>query len=171
MSFAQISAILEPINHQRKIIGFDTFGGFEGVGQNDVTGRSEHSHDGGMGVDSKADLERSIELFDDNRHLNHIPKVELVKGDAVETVPQYIEDNPHTVISLLYLDMDIYNPTKAALDTLVPRIPKGGIIAFDQLNSGNWPGETLAVLDSVGISNLRIQRCTFDTCVSFAVVE
>jgi len=45
--------------------------------------------------------------------MGHIPKVELVKGDVVETVGQYLEQNPQLVISLLYLDL--YKPTKQVL--------------------------------------------------------
>ena len=63
-------------------------------------------------------------------------------------------------MSLLYLDMDIYEPTKVALEQFLPRIPKGGIVVFDELNSRNWPGETQAVLDGVGISKLRIEGAT-----------
>jgi hypothetical protein len=80
-----------------------------------------------------------------NRPVGHVPKVELVKGDANITIPKYIEDNPHVVVSLLYLDFDIYEPTKTALKYFIPRMPKGSIIAFDELNSPHWPGGTIAV--------------------------
>lgn len=171
MSFAQLSAILEPVNHQRRIIGFDTFGGFPGLHEADRAGRSAHLAPGGMGVDAFEDLGEAIALFDANRTVGHIPKVHLVRGDVRETVPRYLKDNPHTVVSLLYLDMDIYEPTKVALEHFLPRIPKGGIVAFDELNSENWPGETTAVLETVGLSRLRIERFPFDSFVSYAVIE
>ena len=171
MSWAQLSAILEPLNYQRKIIGFDTFAGFIGTAKEDQTGESEFLHKGGLAVDSYKDLEQAIGLYDANRILGHIPKVELVKGDIVKTVPEYLKQNPNTVVSLLYLDVDVFEPTKVAIENFISRMPKGSIIAFDELNSKNWPGETLAVLETIGIRNLRIERSTFDTMPSFAVLE
>ena len=54
----------------------------------------------------------------------HIPKIELVKGDVRKTIPKYIKDNPHLIVSLLYLDLDLYEPTRAALRNFIPRMPK-----------------------------------------------
>ena len=88
-----------------------------------------------------------------------------------ETLPQYLEENPHLVVSLLHLDMDLYEPTKIMLQHLLPRIPKGGIIAFDELNQDAWQGETIAVMEEIGIPNLRLKRCSFGTTLSYAVIE
>ena len=33
-----------------------------------------------------------------------------------------------------------------ALKNFISRMPKGAIIAFDELNNKNWPGETVALL-------------------------
>lgn len=171
MTFAQISSILEPINHQRKIIGFDTFSGFETLSSKDHYSTSSFAKKGGLKINSYADLKECISIYDSNRFLNHIPKVELVKGNITKTLPQYLKNNPHTVVSLLYLDMDVYKPTKFALKNLLMRIPKGGIIVFDELNSKEFVGETLAVMDTVGIHNLRIERFSFDTHISYAILE
>ena len=171
MTFAQFSAILEPVNHQRKIVGFDTFSGFVDLSKEDKKGKSEFSKKGGLAVDAYQDLTKCIELYDSNRFIGHIPKVILVKGDINETVPKYLEDNPHTVVSLLYLDVDVFQPTKVAIENFVPRMPKGAIIAFDELNSENWPGETLALFKTLGIKNIRIQRFQFDSYISYAVLD
>jgi len=133
MSWAQLSAIMEPLNYQRKIVGFDTFAGFIRTAKEDQRGKSEFLHKGGLAVDSYKDLEQAIALYDANRLLGHIPKVELVKGDIVKTVPKYLKENPNTVVSLLYLDVDVFEPTKVAIENFIPRMPKGSIIAFDEL--------------------------------------
>ncbi|MGK2739255.1 TylF/MycF/NovP-related O-methyltransferase [Tepidicaulis sp. LMO-SS28] len=171
MTFAKLSAIYEPLNYQRKIIGFDTFEGFTGISEKDAGGTSPHLKEGGLAIDSQADIERAIELYDENRFLNHLPKVELVKGDATKTIPRYLEENSHLVVSLLHLDVDVYEPTKSALEHLVPRMPKGAVIMFDELNTKLWPGETLAVLESFGLRNLRLQRVNYQTVASYAVLE
>ena len=72
---------------------------------------------------------------------------------------------------MLYLDFDLYEPTKAAIEAFLPRMPKGSVLAFDELDQQSWPGETLAVLETIGIRNLRIQRFAFASALSFVVLE
>lgn len=170
MAFALFSSIFEPVNHTRKIIGFDTFAGFPGLSDKDKEGKDPNAKAGGMNIDSFEELKKCIRLFDQNRFIGHIPKVELIKGDIAKTAPKYIKDNSHLVVALLYLDLDIYEPTKLAIKTFLPRMPKGAIIVFDELNHPDWPGETLAVLEELGINNLKIERFPFDSVRSFAVI-
>ena len=169
MSFAKFSSIFEPVNYTRKIIGFDTFTGFPELTKYDLGGPDGHI--GGMKSQSFDDLITCSKIYDSNRLINHINKIELVKGDATKTIPEYFRKNEHTVVSLLYLDFDIYKPTKVALENIVPRMPKGSIIAFDELNHEGWKGETKALMDTLGISKLRIKRFHFDTYVSYAILE
>jgi Macrocin-O-methyltransferase (TylF) len=170
-TFAKLSSIFEPVNHTRKIIGFDTFEGFPGVSDEDRgTGSSSHLSAGGLAGSNLADLERAVTLFDANRNLAHIPKVELVKGDLTVTGPEYVRKNPHLVVSLLYLDMDIYQPTKVALQTFLPRMPKGAIVAFDELNTSTFPGETIALQETIGIANLQLKRHPIDPYISYAIL-
>jgi len=170
-TFAKLSAIFEPVNHTRKIIGFDTFEGFPAIHEHDKQAESSHLAVGGLRADSYDDIIKGIELYDMNRPVGHISKIELVKGDMTQTMPTYLEQNPHLVVSLLYLDVDLYEPTKVAIQLLRERIPKGGIIAFDELNAKMFTGETLAVHHSMGLNTLRIQRFPFDSFVSYAVME
>ena len=96
--------------------------------------------------------------------------MELVEGDIVNTAPADIKENPHLVISMLYLDVDLYEPTKVMLETFLPVMPKGAMIVFDELNAKMFPGETIAVDEILGIRNLEIKRFTFDSYVSYAVI-
>src|SRR5436309_7241511 len=175
MSFANLSVILEPYNFQRRIIGFDTFTGFPEVSEQDLQGlpdrKSGHLKKGGFAVRSAyEDLLRAVELFDQNRFLNHFPKVDIVRGDFAETAHKYLKEHPHLVISCLYLDFDIYSPTKLAIECFRDRIPKGGVVVFDELNEEAFPGETIAVMETLGVSTLRIQRVPFEPRISYAVV-
>ena len=112
-----------------------------------------------------------IEAYDADRFIGHIPKVHLVKGDGVKTIPQFVQENPHLVVSLLFLDFDLYEPTKVALQQFLPRMPKGAILAFDELDNPAWPGETLAMLEEVGASSARILRHDFDPYIGFIVLD
>jgi len=158
MTFAHFSSIFEPVNYTRKIIGFDTFAGFPNLTKEDKGSVSKFAKKGGFRVNSYNDLKKSISLFDSNRFLGEIPKVELIKGDAIVTIPKYVKENQHLVIALLYLDFDIYKPTKVAIENFLPRMPKGSIIVFDEINNPDFVGEPKAVLDTIGISNLKIKR-------------
>jgi hypothetical protein len=171
MTFAHLSTIFEPVNYNRKIIGFDTFSGFPSISKKDKQSTSQFNRVGNLNANSYDDLVEAIKLFDLNRFVNHIPKIELVKGDATKTIPKYVKDNPQLVINLLYLDFDLYEPTKTALETFLPRMTKGSIIAFDELNWKNWAGETEAVMDTIGLNKLKIERFTFGANISYVVLN
>lgn len=171
MTYAKLSSIFEPVNYQRKIIGFDTFAGFASISKKDAGSDSSFLYKGGLKADFFDDLKKAVELYDSNRFLNHIPKVELIKGDAVKTIPKYLKDNPQTVVSLLYLDFDLYEPTKVSLANFLPRMPKGAIIAFDELNSKGFTGETIAAIEAVDIRKLRLRRFNFATSLSYAILD
>lgn len=172
LGWAALSAIYEPLNHVRKIVGFDTFEGFADIHPNDKASHENvHLAPGALAAPLEDEVNEAVRLFDSVRPLGHIAKVQLVKGDAMRTIPDFLKQNPHFVCALLYLDFDLYEPTKVAIEHFLPRIPRGGVIAFDELNVAQWPGETLAVLETVGIRNLRIQRLPHQPQVSFAVLE
>jgi hypothetical protein len=97
--------------------------------------------------------------------------VKLVKGDAAATIPKFVAETPHLLISLLYLDFDLYEPTRVALESFLPRMPKGAIVAFDELDNPLWPGETTAMLEFLDKYRLRIQRLPFDPYIGFAEVN
>jgi hypothetical protein len=171
LTWAQISATLEPYNYHRKIIGFDTFTGFPSVAI--VDGGGEHAKAGAFkeGYDVFTELSRTIQEFDGNRFINQKQKIELVRGDANETIPKYIADNKHLLVSLLYLDFDIYQPTITALENFLPRIPKGGIIAFDEVNNPDWPGETMAMLEKLNLRQHKLECLPFEPNISFIQLD
>jgi len=171
LTWAKLSSIFEPANHTRKIIGFDTFEGFPSLHKKDTkTGITNHLHIKGLEGSSYENIKEVIRIYDINRPINHIPKIELVKGDLCITAEKYVEENPHTVIGLLYLDLDLYEPTKKALEIFVPRMPKGSVVAFDELNAKIFPGETQAVDEVLGLKNIKIERFPFDSYVSYAIL-
>lgn len=172
-TWAQLSAIYEPVNHTRKIVGFDSFSGFPELAAQDqvVNDEFEHKTAGSYAFRAKDELERSVALYDLNRAVGHIPKIELIAGNACRTIPEYLNANPHLVVSLLSLDFDLYEATRVALRTLLPRMPKGAVIVFDELNQKQWPGETLATIEELGLRSLRLTRLPYTPAMSYAVLE
>jgi hypothetical protein len=171
MTWAQLSAIYEPVNHVRRIVGFDTFTGFPHLSSRDKGDNEVYARIGGLASNAEADLRECLRLYDLNRTIGHIPRVELVVGDALETIPRYLADNSHLIVAMLYLDFDLYEPSKLALQTFLPRMPKGAIICFDELGESAWPGETLAALETIGLRNLRITRFPFTSQLCYAALE
>ncbi len=172
LGWTHFSSIHEPYNHTRRVIGFDTFSGFPGVdGKDTVAGTSDHLHKDAFLISHsmRDEIAAAAALHDKNRPLGHIPKVELVAGDACLTIPEYVKEHPHLLISLLYLDFDIYSPTKVALDHLLPRVVKGGIVAFDELNCPEFPGETTALLESMDLRQVELRRTSMDPHISYFI--
>ena len=163
MAWAKISSILETYNYKKKIIGFDTFKGFPSVAEIDNSEIGMFAED----YNTYDELLECIAEYNENRFLNNIDKIELVQGDANITIPKYIENNKHLLVSLLYLDFDIYEPTKTALENFLPRMSKGSIVAFDELHAENWKGETLAMLESLNIRDFKIENFSFEPNISF----
>jgi hypothetical protein len=170
MTWAKLSAILEPENLTRRIYGFDSFEGFPSVGDKDQSPLTRAAA-GDLRAPSFEELQALIAEYDQDRLLGRIPKVTLVKGDIPTTLPAFVTANPHLVVSLLVLDADLYEPTRAALEAVLPRMPRGAVLAFDELDNPLWPGETLAALEAVGLRNLRLERQVWDPYISYAVLE
>ena len=171
MSWAKFSAILEPTNLTRRIYGFDSFEGFPNVTDLDMSSSSKHVKKGDLKSDSFEELNKLIDNYDKTRFIGHVNKVNLIKGDALKTIPVFIEENPHLLISLLFLDFDLFQPTKVALDYFMPRMPKGSIIAFDELDNPLWPGETLAMLEKNIARNFSIRRFEFDPYIGYVILD
>jgi len=169
MSWAKLSAMLEPENLTRRIYGFDTFAGFPSISDRDANPVAA-PHDGALFADSYEELQSLIAQYDQDRFLGHVNKVQLIKGNVVETVPAFLESNPHLIVSLLFLDLDLYEPTQVALRHFLPRMPRGAVLAFDELDNPMWPGETLALLEELG-SRIRLQRLEWDPYIAFAVLD
>ena len=63
---------------------------------------------------------------------------ELVSGDIVHTAPEYVAKRPGFRISLLHLDLDVAEPTLAALEAFYPVVTPGGVIVFDEYAVPKW---------------------------------
>ncbi len=147
-------------NSSRKIIGFDTFGKFPETKFNDDKYFTKMHNDISSSV-SKEYLLKSL----DNRGLAE--GVELIKGNIVKTVPEYIKKFPELKISLLNLDTDVYEPAVVTLENLFPKVCKGGVIIID--NYAKVPGETKAVDDYLQDNQIQINKFPYSSTPCFIV--
>lgn len=165
MLYLHLSSILEPYAMNRKVYGFDTFEGFASVSEHD-----ENVKDGGLSEPDFELLNKAIQVQDQNRAISHIPKCELIRGDAVETIPKFVKEHPELIVSLLILDFDLYEPTMVALEHFLPLVPKGGIVAFDQVNERKWVGETKALKEMLNLNEIRLEKFYFEHRLSYFVM-
>jgi hypothetical protein len=173
MAWAKLSEILEPYNFLRKIYGFDTFGGFPSVSDVDTKGNAAIAKVGYLDpqFDVLAEIRERIVEFDETRLLKHQDKIILVQGDAMQTIPAFLKENSHVLVSLLYLDFDLYEPTLLALKEFLPRMPRGAVIAFDELHDPKWPGETVALLEALDLNKYRLESLPFESHISWITIE
>lgn len=166
-----LRGIFEPFNRHRKIVGFDTFEGFKGMSKED--GELCQSKNGSFAVTPGYEdyLDKILSMQEKLNPMSHLKRYELVKGDAVKTIPQYLKKHPEIIISLAIFDFDIYTPTKAALEAIKPHICKGSILVFDELSDDIFPGETIALMETFGLNKVRIQRLPMTARISYIEVE
>jgi hypothetical protein len=155
-SFTTLRNLHEPYNVHRRVVGFDTFAGFPDVSEIDQ--RSRHGVVGGLTVtDGYLDhLEKVLAAHESAGPLGHVRRTWCVTGDVRQSVPQYLQENPQTVIALAYFDLDLYEPTRDVLAAIRPYLCAGSVLAFDQVGHAKWPGETQALREVLGTRTRRL---------------
>lgn len=148
----------------KKVIGFDAFGEFP---ETEFTADKEHRQkfidDSGREGIGKDQLMQVL------KHKGVDSLVELVEGDITKTIPAYLDSHSDLEISLLNLDVDIYEPSVTVLKYFYPRIVKGGIVMLDDY--GVFPGETKAVDDYFKGKNVKIKKFPFRSVPRYIVKE
>jgi hypothetical protein len=166
-----LRGIYEPYNYGRKIIGFDTFEGFLNTDKKD--GNHAIIKDGAFGVTKNYEdyLTQLLETHHNECALNHIQKNSVIKGDAVVELRKYLKKHPETIISFVYFDFDIYQPTKECLQLVLPLMPKGSVIGFDEVLDPHFPGETIALKEIMNIRECKLYKNPFGGIQSYIILE
>ena len=172
--------IYEPFNHNRKIVGFDTFEGYPTISEKD-------SHDSFLGQDRQSDivqtgslsvtegyvkyLEAILDYHEKESPISHIKKYELIKGDAIKTIEEYFEKTPETIVAFVYFDFDVYEPTKKCLEVIKKYVTKGTVLGFDELNYHHYPGVTIALKEVFGLNRYKIVRTQYSPLQSYITID
>jgi len=148
-----------PGNRGRKVYGFDNFNGYTeealDVDQEGI------KHIKNLVGDFKVNKELVKELVRLNNLDNLIPGVERVKiydGNLKEKFKQFKKEETGVRICLLVVDVNLYTPTKMALEELYDNLVKGGIIVLRGYGVKPWEGESKAVdefLEEKGIKEVK----------------
>lgn len=146
----------------RKVIGFDIFGDFpEANFEGDKAKRDAFiaETNGGKSI-SLEEIQELLNVQGLNKN------VDIIKGDILVTLDKYLDDNPHLKISLLHIDVDLYEPTKHILEKLYEKVTIGGIIIFDDY--GAFAGANKAV-DDFFAGKAEVKKLPFSNAISYIV--
>jgi hypothetical protein len=163
LSWAKFIEIFHAGDRTRRVFGFDNFGGFESIHEKDgeATDRYDKKVGGWNAGPFRDELMQHIDIFHEDSFLPRAKRISIVEGDISKTAPKFVEDNPGLRISLLHLDVDLYEPTLAALKAFYPLVVKGGLVVFDEYGLIDWPGESQAVEEYFGKDQPRIEKFSF----------
>jgi O-methyltransferase len=131
---AYASRFLSGIGAERRYMCIDTFGGFPPA---QFGADVEHGTDPSLKSDFSANSERLVRKL-----LNQwgCSKIELLQADIVELSADQLPQQ----IAVALIDVDIAEPTKAALQKIMPRMVPGGVILVDDCDHARFRGARLA---------------------------
>lgn len=169
--FENLRAIYEPFNQNRRIIGFDTFRGYPELSSKDI--KSDTIKVGGYTVSEgyKEYLEELLAYHESNNVLSNIKKHTVIEGDVREAVPRFFEENPETVVALAYFDLALYEPTRVCLEAIKPHLIRGSVVMLDELNSRDYPGETIAFKEVFASEGFTLRRSRYMTDRSIVILD
>lgn len=165
-TFLKLKNILNP-NTNKKVIGFDFFN------TNELLESISDSVD--KEVMSILFDERGfkysdsfVDLFKNEIIANGFQEYEfdLIQGDVSITTKEYSKQNPGLKISLLYMDLDLEEPTYNTLVNLWNNITKGGIIVFDEYGYHKW-SESRGVDKFITEKNIKIKALNFNAPTAY----
>lgn len=160
MSFANFTEIHNIGDRTKTVYGFDNFKGFTDLGPEDGPDYDHHhKNEGDFSPERYVDeLQEVIKIFDEDRFAGWKERIKLVSGNIEESVPEFVKQNPGLRISLLHFDVDMYKPTRTALECLFPLVVKGGVVVFDEYGILEWSGESKAVDEYFADTDYAIQK-------------
>lgn len=155
--FCTFREILES-PYSRKIIGFDAFGRFPNQDDaNDQAFVERFEGAAGEGI-SISELKNALTY-------KGFENIELIKGDVLDTIPEFISKHSELKISLLHIDVDVYEPSIAILNHLYDRVVNGGLVVLDDF--GTATGETRAIDEFFLGENVVIEKLPISHIPSF----
>ena len=108
-------------------------------------GLTEFSSKDGTAAEHRGAYKGSYEeLLDVIKLYEMEDEVIIHKGLIEKTLPALVESEKAMSFSLVYCDTDLYDSTSLILQSLHPRLMKGGMFVFDEWNADNYPGEGVA---------------------------
>lgn len=130
-----------PGDRIRKVFGFDHFQGYSNYSAVDETAKKfAQQYDHALVSDLDYILKQT-EIHNSDNIMRGVERCKIVNGDILKTIPDFVKNTKGLRLSMLYLDVSLYEPTKVGLDYLYPLVVPGGIVAFNGYGQNPWEGE------------------------------
>jgi len=156
LTWLKILNMNEP-NSIKKVIGFDFFGNeFVEDLENDID--RELMGQVFKRCDDLDNYEISLDGIRDKIFKSGFKEndFDLVKGDIISTSKEYSNSKPGFRISILYIDLDLEEPTYETLNNLWENVVDGGIVVFDEYAYHSW-SESNGVDRFIREKNLKLK--------------
>ena len=137
--FLKLKNMYEP-NSLMKVIGFDYFqkdsliDSLDGINKDCMTTVLSRVDSSDLTLES---VKKRLSTYDADNYI-------LVQGDAVVECKKFTATYPGAKIKLLYMDLDMAEPTYKILKELWSRVVRGGVVVFDEYAYHSWD-ESLGV--------------------------
>jgi SAM-dependent methyltransferase len=168
-AFHKFLEIFCPCDTSKKVYGFDSFEGLQDFSGEDGSAANELASDKRTGGWSAKNVEGEIfelcELFNSDNILAK-ERSRLVKGRVQDSLPAFLRDTPGLRINLLHFDLDLYEPTKFALEELWDLVVPGGVVVFDEYALPPWGGEATAFDEFCAKRQIRVELKKFNWCLT-----
>lgn len=161
-TFHKLLELFVPTDTSRKVIGIDSFEGLQNFHEKD--GPPEARVGKGVGGWSAASVEEEVfRLLEIHNRDGLVTKSRgiILKGDVRDAIGEMLAKRPGMRISLLHLDVDLYEPTIFSLESLWDLVVPGGLVVFDEYGLPPWEGEARAWDEfrrSRGLNDLAIKK-------------
>ena len=126
-----IKKVADYFNLKKKIFGYDWFEGLKEFGKNDIK-LNKRKYKGNKNFIKK--------LIEDQK----LSKMYLIDDDVKNFETHFDKKQK---FCLVYLDLDLYKPTKKVLEIIDKYLVKNGLIVFDQAQKKEWVGEKKALIE------------------------
>jgi hypothetical protein len=158
-TWSKLMDTLVPTNSQRKIYGFDNYKAYT----KQLTTKDEkaveyiHNKVGNFDFDYNI-VEKLIYFNNLDQVIAGTERVKLYNADLGDGLKLFKSENIGVRFSLVLIDVNLYEPTKFALENFFELLIPGGILALRGYAVKPWEGESSAVddfLQAKCISNLQ----------------
>jgi hypothetical protein len=165
LSWAKFLEIFHAGDRTRRVYGFDNFAGFADLHEKDgpELERANKKVGGWDAGPFRDELMEHIDMFHQDSFLPRAKRIVMIEGDIRKTAQAFAVENPGLRISLLHLDVDLYEPTLAALKAFYPLVVPGGLVVFDEYGLVEWPGESKAAEEYFGDRMPRLEKFPYSS--------